>query len=238
MIIFQGLSQIDNEPIVAILTGFNSKTRNRKTGKIPQVWILRSDMHPIDALRLGADYSICGGCIHRPIELGDNALRKWSRTCYVNVMSLNSIYKAYSKNKYRHANLSELAEQLSGRKVRIGAYGDPASVPIEVWDTLLAHCQSTGYTHQWKTCDERYSQYCMASCDNQIEVIQSIAKGYRTFFVQNVVQLDKATRKVQGVKLAWCPASNELGKKTTCESCMACTGNRTGLKSNISILMH
>lgn len=238
MIIYEGNSLIDNEPIVAILTGFNSRTRNRKTGKIPQVWIMRSDIHPIDALRQGKDYSVCGGCIHRPKTLGVDALRMVSRTCYVKVMPLNAIYKTFKKGKYAHANLPELAKALQGKKIRIGAYGDPASVPIEVWDTLLEFCESTGYTHQWKVCSPRYADYCMASCDNPIEVIQSTALGYRTFYVQSVKQLSQANRKINGIKLAWCPASNEMGKSTTCESCMACTGNRKGLKSNISILMH
>jgi hypothetical protein len=234
MVIYQGASQIDGQPIVAILTGLQSKSSNSKTGAMPQVWIFRSDMHPQDALRTGEDISICGKCPHRPKVLGADALKKSSRTCYVNVMSFNGIYKKYAQGGYEVANLSELAERLSGLRVRLGAYGDPAAVPISVWDELCKNCKSTGYTHQWRDCDERYSEYCMASCDNPIEVIQSTAKGYRTFFVQT----GERVNKVESIKLAHCPASKEMGRVTTCENCMACSGTRSGLHSNVTIMLH
>jgi len=238
MIIYQGESLIDGQPIVAILTGLGAKSKNSKTGEMPQVWIFRSDMHPQDALRTGADFSICGGCIHRPKVLGADALRKWSRTCYVNVMSFNAIWQKFISNGYEKPNLSDLAKQLEGTHIRLGAYGDPASVPIEVWDELCKYCKSTGYTHQWRNCSERYAEYCMASCDTPIDVVQSTAKGYRTFYVQNIDSFDLADKTVQGIKLAWCPASKEKGKVTTCFKCMACSGTRSNLHSNVTIMIH
>jgi hypothetical protein len=238
MIIYQGPSEIDGSPVVAIITGLNTKSSNSKTGDMPQVWILRSDMHPVDALRTGADKAICGNCPHRPQVTGADALKKSSRTCYVNVMSFNGIYKAFAGGKYAVANLEELSVALTGKHVRIGAYGDPAAVPVAVWDVLLANCRSTGYTHQWRTCDQKFASYCMASCDNPIDVSLATSEGYRTFYVQNVESYDIAERTVGAIKMAHCPASKEMGRKTTCSACMACSGTRSGLHSNITIVLH
>ena len=235
MILYSGPSEIDGKPIVAIITGIENKSHNRKTGAMPQVWIIRSDIHPTEALRTGEDVSICGNCPYRPTELGDQALKRNIRKCYVNTMSFNAVYKKYAAGGYEVADLNTLAHVLSDYHVRIGAYGDPAAVPISVWDTVLVYCKSTGYTHQWKSCSPEYSKYCMASCDSPLDVLMSTAKGYRTFFVQSNGTVD---RIVEGIKLAHCPASKEKGKSTTCAKCMACSGTRTGLKSNITIKMH
>jgi hypothetical protein len=238
MVLYEGPSLIDGKPIVAIITGLKSKSNNSKTGEMPQVWILRSDIHPTEALRTGEDVSICGNCPHRPKVLGENALKKDSRSCYVNTMGPNAIYKSYKSGKYTIAQLCELAEILAGSHVRIGAYGDPAAVPIEIWDQLLVNCKSTGYTHQWRTCDPRYAQYCMASCDTPVDVMLSTGMGYRTFFVQPVVSIDEAAKSIESIKFAWCPASKEKGKATTCSKCMACSGTRFGQKSNVTIMLH
>lgn len=238
MIIYSGPSKIDGKPIVAIMTGLTVKSHNSKTGAMPQVWIIRSDIHPTEALRTGEDVSICGNCPHRPKAKGPDALRKFNRTCYVNTMSFNAVYKTYKAGKYETANLADLATRLVGNKVRIGAYGDPAAVPIEVWDKLLAHCDSTGYTHQWETCDAEYSKYCMASCDTPMQVIKATAMGYRVFFVQNVHEYNNIIKSYDTIKFAHCPASKEKGKTTTCAKCMACNGTRFDRKSQITIMLH
>ena len=64
-ILYEGPSALDGAPIVVIVTGLARKSTNAKTGALLQTWILRSDMHPIDAVRSGADSSICGDCRHR-----------------------------------------------------------------------------------------------------------------------------------------------------------------------------
>ena len=238
MIIYQGSSQIDGKSIVAIITGIDSKSKNSKTGQMPQVWIIRADIHPTEALRSGEDVSVCGNCPHRPKVTGEKALSKSSRSCYVNAMSFNALYKKYASGGYDKADVNELAIQLQGSKIRLGAYGDPAAVPIEVWDALCAHCESTGYTHQWRNCNKRYAEYCMASCDNVTDVIDAVKSGYRTFFVQQVNDFSDAVASVGAIKLAHCPASKEKGKVTTCYNCMACSGVRSNRKSNLTIMLH
>jgi hypothetical protein len=238
MIIYEGPSEIDGKNIVAIMTGLTNSSKNSKTGNMPQVWIMCADIHPTEALRTGQDVTVCGNCPHRPMIQGDKALTKSSRSCYVNVMGINAVYKKYKNNEYPVADIQTLAQQLRGRKVRLGAYGEPSLIPLNVLDELLAHCESTGYTHRWRQCDTKYSKYLMASCDHSIDVLLATEMGYRTFFVQNIGDFQDIKRQVNDTKLAICPASKEMGKKTQCHDCMVCSGTRTGLKSHVTIMIH
>lgn len=63
----------------------------------------------------------------------------------------------------RHASLQVARAALAGLPVRLGTYGDPAAVPTVVWQTVLAQsAMHTGYTHQWRTCDQTLAHWCMA----------------------------------------------------------------------------
>ena len=70
--------------------GIRTASANPKTGDMIQTWILRSDMHPLEAIKSGSDYGICGSCIHRGSydEFG-NPIDP--RTCYVNPFSFGSV---------------------------------------------------------------------------------------------------------------------------------------------------
>ena len=67
LILFDGPSMIDGEPIVVIATGFKRSSANPKTGDMLQTWILRRDVAPFAAIHNGADASICGDCPLRGI---------------------------------------------------------------------------------------------------------------------------------------------------------------------------
>ena len=48
--------------------------------------------------------------------------------------------------------------------IRLGSYGDPVAVPFDTWTEILKVAKGNlSYTHQWKTCDQRYKNICMAS---------------------------------------------------------------------------
>ena len=49
VILYEGPSLLDGEPIVAILTGLRSSSCNRKTGAMLQTWIMRADVSPAEA---------------------------------------------------------------------------------------------------------------------------------------------------------------------------------------------
>jgi hypothetical protein len=93
--------------------------------------------------------------------------------------------------------------------VRIGSYGDPAAVPLHIWqDFVQGTAGHTGYTHQWRTAYPGLREFCMASVDTPSELMEA-------------------------------PASHEGGQKVNCDKCKACSGtsghrNLTG----ITIIAH
>ena len=213
-ILQESTSPIDGEPIVVILTLSSS---NRKTGNMAQVWILRSDINPVDALNQGDDVSICGNCPHRKQANG-------KRSCYVNVgQAPNSVFKAYKAGRYQ-PDLHALAarDAVKGRKVRWGAYGDPALVNPLIFQILNTSADGhTAYTHQWR---EDWAQWTagqmQASCDGMQDYLSAIGKGFKTFAV-----IPKGSRNYSG-KL--CPATVE-GSSAQCLTCSLCDGAKADI---------
>lgn len=237
-IAWSGLSQIDGKPIVLIVTQLSpQKNRiNRKTDAMAQTYILRSDMHPVEAMQTGADVSICGDCVHRPDA---SRLPLLVRSCYVAPRGPGVVYKAFARGSYPDlTNWKGMqALLLEGKALRMGSYGDPGTVPFEVWENLVQHTShNTGYTHQWRTCDTRFSSLLMASADTRSQVDQANARGFRTFrVVAGEVRRNKRPDEMI------CPASAEAGRKLTCLSCpskIACNGHRFSATKNTVIQAH
>ena len=205
-------SPIDGQPIVVIMT---MTTTNRKTGNMAQVWILREDINPVEALKAGADESICGSCPHRRQEDG-------SRSCYVNVgQAPNSIYKAYKAGRYGELEDLDLGI-LKGRKIRWGAYGDPAVIDPAIVSMINTHSAGhTGYTHQWREeFAAPFKGLFMASCDGFNDYLEANDAGWQTFSV-----VPKGY-KPSGIKL--CPAT-VVSSQATCSTCSLCNGAKTSI---------
>src|SRR5262249_14932544 len=119
------------------------------------------------------------------------------------------------------------------RFVRLGSYGDPAAVPLDVWEMVCgAAAHWTGYTHQWKTCDVSYARYCMASVETPGQRLDAIARGFRTFRVRLPNQPLEEGEFV-------CPASEEAGRRLRCDECKACSGAKaTGKAATPAIYFH
>lgn len=214
VVLYAGVSMIDNRtPIVVIATGLRRKSANRKTGAMVQTWIIRADMLPTAAAGERADAGICGGCPHRKQLDG-------SRSCYVNVgQAPQGIYRAYVAGSYPVVQSdAEITELLAGRMVRLGAYGDPAAVPVSIWDAALAQSAGhTGYSHQWKS--ERLrgvTRYVQASVDSVEEAHKAVALGLGYFRVKAA-----GTAMLEGE--TYCPADSNPGV-VTCATCRACSG--------------
>lgn len=220
IILYEGPSLLDGKPIVCIATGFRS-SKNPKTGNMLQTWIIRSHVNPVEAWKNGCDKSVCGDCLHRKIK-----------SCYVDkVFAPNNVYKAYKRGKYEHLNVDNV-RFLLGQKLRIGAYGDPAAVKVEVWERIIPFVAGiTGYSHQWISCDQRLKKYLMASCDTANEAKIAVKKGWRTFRIS--LPWEKKTENE-----FVCPASKEGGNKTTCAKCLACGGLTSKIKKNPIIAAH
>jgi hypothetical protein len=236
MILYRGPSQLDGKPIVAIVTGLETQSSNSKTGAMAQVWILRDDIAPLTAARMGEDVSICGACPHRGISEYVSAELGWinrGRTCYVTLFHApRNVWASYKRGVYGHEVAADASERLAGKRIRLGAYGDPAALPLAVWQAALVNAKAfTGYTHQWRTAPKAFSTYVMASADSAADMAEAQALGYRTFRIRTAGEA-LAPREVI------CPASQEAGKKTSCASCLACGGTSAKAKASIAIIAH
>lgn len=248
-ILWRGASLLDGKQIVCIATGFRSASENTKTGAMIQTWILRADVEPHIAVKTGEDSSVCGACPHRGNALGD---RNEGRACYVLVHNAPlAVYRAWKRNAYPDSpwegtRLSdrfarERLEALgTGRRIRIGAYGDPAAVPTWVWSALVSRATNyTGYTHQHETCDPALKEFCMASVDSQWEHRAAKRAGWRTFWVvPQGSPLTASVGRARQTGLVICPASEERGKRTTCDKCGLCQGTNTKTSLDIVIAAH
>ena len=149
IVLYRGPSLIDGGPIVAIAS---LRSTNSKTGDCPQIWIVREDSPPVRAARSGADRSVCGDCpLRGTIVDGRNV----GRACYVVLhQAPSSVWLAYRRGAYREAGLAQVSRAFAGAFVRLGAYGDPAAVPLKVWRAVLADARGwTAYTHQWRAAE-------------------------------------------------------------------------------------
>ena len=123
----------------------------------------------------------------------------------------------------------------NGRAIRLGTYGDPAAVPLYVWEALCANATGwNGYTHQWMTSSPEYSRYCMASIDQPCDTIAAELLGYRCF----VAVLPEESAGVTARKSVGCPAAEENGRKATCGDCMGCGGTDGRGTTNRVIEVH
>lgn len=222
-IIYNGPSLLDGKPIVVIATYSN---RNTKTGKVVQTYILRSDINPLEASKTGQDFSICGSCPMRG-EVTTDPKRKIAkgRKCYVNLgQGVLIVFKSYERGVYKEGDPRTMGRD---RFVRVGTYGDPAAVPSEVWDELLAECETwTAYTHQkpWRP------DIAMQSADSYDEAKAHWAEGRRTFrVIVDLGDIDKTNE-------ALCPASKEAGRRVQCTACKLCKGS--SLARSIAIVEH
>jgi len=233
-VIYRGPSLLDGAPIVAIAT---MRSENRKTGDMVQTWILRDDVSPVEASKAGADASICGDCKHR-WALGG--------ACYVNIgQGPGAVWRAYKRGNYPDATLrrSELTGEwlafqpalsavARGRKVRLGAYGDPAAVPAAVWRYLTEDSAGhTGYTHQWRLpLAAPLRDLVMASVDTDAEYADARAAGWRTFRVRCADSDHVNPREFECV-------SDSRG--TSCADCLACDGAARGPgQASVFITVH
>lgn len=224
MIVYQGPSVLDGEPIVVIL----NRGRNRKTGDMVQSWIMRADLSPLDALVGGDDRSVCGSCRHRPQHCASSGKRvrggkgAWGRrTCYVMATGPQTMWLAWKRGKYDNVTVDVDV-------LRVGTYGDPAAVPMEVWKKWIPE-KWTGYTAMWRDFPA-LRRWCMASVSSVEEKAEAEKLGWTTFRVLGPGE-DLDPRGEEHL----CPASR-TGALITCLGCLRCGTNNRDL--NVAIHVH
>lgn len=250
-VLWSGPSELDGAPIVLLASGLIRGSENSKTGAMVQTYILRSDIDPREAVKSGADSSICGTtqCKQRPAyareidaanleaarAAGLSSPRKVAR-CYVRTgQGPLVVWLAFRRGSYPSMDpaVCYALSRSRGRRIRFGSYGDPAAVPSQVWLALgIGRGERTGYTHRWTLSNQLQAQ-CMASVESVAEALHAQSLGWRTFRVRRPGDARMANEIV-------CPASKEGGHRTTCADCGLCDGARAGgdNRRNIVIFDH
>ncbi len=230
--IYRGPSLLDGAPIMVIAT---TKSSNAKTANMVQTWIIREDIDPLAASRTGADFAICGTCPHRGTPHNGDKGQAKGRSCYVALMHAPlNVFKTFHRGRYPdafgHAAIADIGR---GRMVRIGSYGDGAAVPQYVWDSLISEATGhTAYSHQAETPGAAFEpQMYMRSADTLAMAQNAWDKGQRTFRVIGDVDEVSLGNEIL------CPASEEAGRRTTCDTCGLCAGAGKAAKS-IAIVAH
>lgn len=165
----------ETNDIVVIAT---RASKNIKTGRSIQIWIMDARMHPTES-RKGADAdNQCNGC-----EFASK------QGCYVNDNPLGAIWRAYQRGSYEylHMGTREWHEFFSVPYVRFGAYGNPSHLPLEMVHSITSLAtRITGYFHDWHQMPvdlaKSYGRYFMASTNaGNVEYAKNL--GLRTFTV-------------------------------------------------------
>lgn len=193
-------------------------SENAKTGDMIQVWILSAREVPTDAVRSGADAAVCGNCKWRPRNVAAT-MEKHGLTgragCYVNVgQGPGSIWRTWRAGRYSQLAIEDYPAVFGGRKVRLGAYGDPAFIPPAIVRAIVdAAAGHTGYTHQWRyPVAAHLLGVCMASCGTMAEMSAALADGWGVFLTRPM-----GTASAPGTE---CPYKNGV----QCNARLACNG--------------
>jgi len=235
LVAYRGHSEIDGEPVIAVLSCIQKVSGTKKTGDVIQVSFLRADLDPNQAAVTGSDHSVCGDCRHRHVNNG---------TCYVPRHKYEA-WTSYQHTQGIPADLTAACEaiRLSNVPVRVGSVGDPSAVPLSVVQALVeaareprtGQCHHLCYTHRWRevTDPSAWAQIAMASVDSPEEQSAAQSLGFRTY----------------RCKAAWepllpgevvCPGSHEAGEIMTCAQCLLCSGAGPGARrgKNLVIDVH
>lgn len=188
--------------IKVIVTGTSRGSGNSKTGHMLQTWIIPDKGFP----RVGS--------LPARIVCGDCAIEK---ACYVN----RAVLSAVARTEYPPLQ-PDLLYKVSGSKtpIRLGAFGNPSAMPIEVARRLIRNRAWTSYEAMWRTCDPAWQHISMASTQTIEDTETALSMGWRCFLTvpENQVDVVLAHFESRGVQ---CLAQT---KGIQCRSCRLCDG--------------
>lgn len=215
MVLWTGPSAFDGTPIALVAHRIKAPSDNGKTGDMLQASIMRVDRAPIDAWKAGDDGAVCpGACEHRSKARGGKG------TCYVNKARLSAAWRAAIR-EIEAGRIGWVPGTFAGTRVRAGMEGDPAAVPLEVWQALLSEARGhTGYTAAWRTLPAAWSALFMASVGTPADYLRARSKGWRPFAASGSSADD---RGFEAAGASHCEADREI-KPLQCVSCVACNG--------------
>jgi hypothetical protein len=165
--LWRGPSLFDGGAIVLLASGLLNPSTNRKTGPMIQTWILSQDDLPMTVMQEGKDAPQCGTC----------PLRR--KVCYVDLRPVNGIWR-----KWQAGDVPLWDGAAFRYPLRMGAYGDPAMVPLATWLPIIRAAPGwTGYTHQWRWCDPGWKAYMQASVETAADALVAQEAGWSTYRV-------------------------------------------------------
>ena len=224
-VIWEGKSPYDGAEIMILAVCVETPSTNRKTGWMIQIYILVKNVPPVEAVRLELDASVCG-----------NSVMRWNKGggCYVTPLWMTPMWKkGLEAPRITPTELARLANKYN-TPIRQGAYGDPAFVPMYVWEELenaVSNKKGASYTHQWESVSPEYAKFSMASVENLKQKADAQALGFRTYrMVDDVSEIQKDERL--------CLNSS---RGIQCRDCGECGGNRSKAshrQKNIVIVRH
>ena len=235
-LIWSGRSRLDASAPIAVLVTWTSS--NVGTGPMAQTWILRTDMHPIDAIRSGTDRAVCPEACGLRVTAPGRA--SGDPLCYAaggrTALSLGGMYDAIKADRYPHLTPREAARRLTGLPLRMAAYGDPAAPPASVHAEIVRYTSGhTGYTHAPELAPALRG-LIMASADTLDDAEFRQAQGWRTYGVRRVDAQGQPEAAPKGAIV--CPKSSEAGKRLTCSQCLLCDGTDGRSAKSIVIADH
>lgn len=227
LVAWRGPSLLDGGPIRVVVYTLDGSD-NQKTGPVVQVGIFRDDVPPHVARKRRLDISCCGDCAIRAVDACYTRAEAWEfRTPWARTCDAAADLEAACR-----------AVRESGLPLRIGSIGDPGAAPFEVIQALAnaARAQKdrprhTGFTHQWKHCDQRLKAILMGSVESVRDAREAQELGWRTFRVRA-----DGMPAVKGEVV--CPATPAGGKKTTCAQCLICSGVDSRCTVNVVVNAH
>ena len=208
------------------VTGLLTPSVNRKTGDMLQAMVSPVSVSPIDGIATGTSHNGCDTC---PVK----------SACYVNPRMPQAVWKASRGQKpvkFLDAVQGAARAAAAEAPIRLGSWGDIATVPLNVTESLLTTTTGTrrswtGYTHMWASpsIERDYRQLLMASVESAEGRAQAKEKGFRTFRI-----LHDGAKLETGETL--CPYYTHGAQ---CRTCRLCDGARWNDKrSDIAVHVH
>lgn len=189
-----------------VLLAITSTSSNAKTGDMVQVYVLHPDDYPLEISKQSKDDRVCGSCPLRH-SLGG--------ACYVTLFQgPRAVYQGWVNRDKRTDDHHDALALTYGKKVRFGAYGDPAHIPAWLATEIMAGAEGwTAYTHQFRNpvVAATWKGKAMASCDTVSQLRLAETQGWKGFVATD--------EKIKGV-----PTCINESKGTQCADCLKCNG--------------
>jgi len=218
------------------------KTKPSDNSKLGFGFVVHTYHWSVDQISTGVFTNDSHNCMDCPYSYNQNGGKTGG--CYTHVgmqgqglrSMLKRLHRLFGEGKIESFNKDlfdkflALSATASPVLTRLGVYGEPITLPLNVMGELVRVSRShTGYTHQWnKDTAGAYSKYLMASTHNTFETSIAESFGYRAF----------QSSKKMDAKMPVCPASKEMNYKLTCIQCKACDGKATNKTKSIFIHKH